>query len=256
MSLITTHPHGNFCWVELATTDQTGAKAFYAQLFGWAIQDQDMGPDGLYTIFKLKNVDAAAAYTLHPQRMAGVPPHWTLYVAVDDADASATRCVELGGAQIAPPFNVHDLGRMAMMKDPSGAAHVAWQGMANPGIGIAHEVGALCWGELNTTDTTKAKNYYSQLFGWELKTGNAGGMEYTEILQNGKPIGGIADLPPGVNAPPHWLPYFGVSDCDATAAQVVALGGKVILAPLAISEKSRIAVMLDPQGAVFAVYQE
>lgn len=81
-------------------------------------------------------------------------------------------------------------------------------------------------------------------------------MEYTEILQNGKPIGGIADLPPGVNAPPHWLPYFGVSDCDATAAQVVALGGKVILAPLAISEKSRIAVMLDPQGAVFAVYQE
>ena len=60
------HPPGAFCWIELGTTDQDAAKKFYGTLFGWEVKDLPMGPDDLYTMFRLQGRDAAAGYTLRP----------------------------------------------------------------------------------------------------------------------------------------------------------------------------------------------
>ena len=146
MSITTSHPPGAFCWVELATTHQDGAKAFYGSMFGWKFTDMDMGPNGFYTIFKLKDQDVAAGYTLNPEQMPGVPPHWMLYIAVADADAAVRRCAELGGEVVMPAFDVFDKGRMAVLKDPTGGVHNVWQPKANTGIGIYNEPSAFCWG--------------------------------------------------------------------------------------------------------------
>jgi predicted enzyme related to lactoylglutathione lyase len=51
MPTVTTHAPGTFCWPELSTSDPIAAKKFYSGLFGWQIKDQDMGPQGVYTIF-------------------------------------------------------------------------------------------------------------------------------------------------------------------------------------------------------------
>jgi len=84
------HPPGEFCWLELATSDQTAGKKFYADLFGWGINDMPMGPTDVYTIFRVDGRDVAAGCTLQPNEAAmGVPPHWTVYIAVDNADQSA-----------------------------------------------------------------------------------------------------------------------------------------------------------------------
>jgi len=81
-----------------------------------------MGPNDFYTIFRLEGRDAAAGCTLRPEELSqGVPPHWKLYVAVDSADATAARAAELGGTVLAPPFDVFDAGRMAVVQDPTGA---------------------------------------------------------------------------------------------------------------------------------------
>src|SRR5437588_7666219 len=80
------HKPGAFCWVELGTTDQANAKSFYSSLFGWTPVDSPMGPNELYTMFKLNDGDAAAAYTMRPEERSMVPPHWNLYVAVVNAD--------------------------------------------------------------------------------------------------------------------------------------------------------------------------
>lgn len=128
MSTITTHAHGTFCWPELATRDSGAAKRFYGSLFGWEFRDNDMGPNGFYTIFTLGDREVAAGYTQMLQQHAeGVPPHWGAYVAVDDADEAATTAEGLGGKLLQPAFDVMDFGRMAVIADPQGAAFSVWQ---------------------------------------------------------------------------------------------------------------------------------
>ena len=256
MSIVTSHEPGAFCWVELATNDQNAAKQFYSQLFGWTINDQDMGPQGVYTIFQLKGHDSAAAYTLHPEQQAGVPPHWMIYISTEDAEATVKHSAELGGEVVVPAFDVYDLGRMAVLKDPTGAFHNIWQPGKNTGIGISGEDGAFCWGQLNSSDTAKAEAYYTGLFNWGAKTGSGGGMTYTEWLQNGTPIGGMMTLPESAMAASHWLAYFYASDCDAVTARAQSLGATVYVPPSDIPGTGRFSVLADPQGAVFALYQE
>jgi predicted enzyme related to lactoylglutathione lyase len=256
MAEVTTHAPGAFCWIELGTTDQRAAKDFYSKLFGWSFVDNEMGPGMTYTIFKLRGRDAAACYTLDPAKMKGVPPHWMLYVATADAAASAGRAAELGGTVTAPAFDVGTLGKMAVLADPAGGSFCVWEPRANAGIGIHDEPGAFCWGQLNTADTAKAEAFYTSLFGWQAKTGSGGGMTYTEWLLAGKPIGGMMAPPDGAHVPPHWLPYFAVADCDATAALAASLGAKTYVPPTAIEGMGRFAVLADPQGATFAIYRE
>ena len=255
MAFVTSHPPGAFCWVELGTSDQAGAKAFYGGLFGWSFNDMDMGPEGVYTICQLKGKDVAACYKLNPQRQPGVPPYWGLYVSAANADASARRATELGGQVLMGPFDVGDAGRMAILKDPTQGVISIWQGNNNPGIGVHNEHGAFCWGQLNTSDTAAAQAYYSALFGWGAKTSGDGGMAYTEWTLAGTPIGGMMALPPGAPAPSHWLAYFAVDNCDAAAAKAKSLGAQECVPPTDIPGSGRFAVFTDPQGAFFAMYQ-
>ena len=156
---------------------------------------------------------------------------------------------------MAPAFDVMEYGRMAVLADPEGAGFCVWQARANAGIGIQNEPGAFCWGQLNTTDTAKAEAFYRGLFGWDAKTGSGGGMTYTEWSLGGTPFGGMMALPTGALAPPHWLAYFAVADCDATAAKAASLGAKTFVPPSDIPGTGRFAVFADPQGATFAIYK-
>ena len=107
MAIVEKHAPGSFCWIELGTTDQAAAKMFYTSLFQWTFNEFPMGPGELYTIFRVRERDASAAYTIRPeQRALGVPPHWMLYVAVESADSAAAHATELGGKLMAPPFDV------------------------------------------------------------------------------------------------------------------------------------------------------
>jgi len=258
MPQIEKHAPGSFCWIELATSDQNAAKSFYNSLFGWAAADMPMGPNDFYTMFKLEGRDAAAAYTLRPeQRSQGVPPNWRLYIAVESADAAAPRAAELGGKVIVEPFDVFDAGRMAVVQDPTGAYFTVWQAKNSTGLGIAGVDGTLCWADLNTPDRARAAEFYSGLFAWQItKEDEDPAHDYWHIKNGEEFIGG---LPPATfqnpNAPPHWLAYFLVSDCDATAAKAQQLGAAVYLAPMSMEGVGRMAIVADPQGAVFAIFQ-
>jgi hypothetical protein len=253
--LIDKHPLGAFCWIELSTTDQNAAKSFYSSLFGWASQDFPMGPNDLYTMFQLEGRDTAAAYTMRAeQRSQGVPPHWMIYISVESADDSARRAAQLGGKVVSPPCDVYTAGRMAVVQDPTGVVFALWQPKANIGTGIAGVPGTLCWADLNTPDAARAQEFYTGLFGWRFSVGENDPSGYVHIANGKDFIGGIA--PAGFvdpNAPPHWLAYFYVSNCDETAAKTNELGGKTLLAPLAIEKVGRMAILADPQGAVFAI---
>jgi predicted enzyme related to lactoylglutathione lyase len=243
---------GTFCWSELATSDQEAAKAFYAGLLGWQADDRPVG-DGAYYSMQLIDGKPVAAIAGQPQqqRDAGVPPLWNSYVSVEDADAVAERAEELGAAVHAPPFDVMSVGRMAVIQDPQGAYFMLWQPREHIGASLVNAPGALVWNELQSPDLDESAAFYSDLFGWKVEQAEGMQDRYLAIKNGTANNGGMRELTPP--SPPNWLTYFGVHDIDEALAKVDELGGSKLAGPIDI-QIAKIAVVADPQGAVFALY--
>ncbi len=245
----TEYAPGTPSWVDLQTTDQSAAKSFYTGLFGWTYDDRPIDENTVYSMAELQGEHVAAIAPLGDQAAAGIPPHWNSYVTVADVEASAGQVEKAGGTLIAPPFDVMDAGRMAVVADPTGGVIALWQAKNNIGAGLVNETGAFSWNELMTPDVPKAAAFYKQMFGWEAAPTPDG--SYTEFKLDGQSIAGAMNPPmPGI--PTVWGIYFSVDDCDATVEKAKSLGGAVFNGPMDI-EPGRFAVLADPQGAMFNV---
>jgi predicted enzyme related to lactoylglutathione lyase len=250
----TRYEAGTFCWVGLATSDTAAANAFYRSLFGWQDQDLDAGAAGAYTTLRRDGKEVAILYRQQPKaRAAGAPPHWTSYVSVEDADATAARANELGGAAVfRAPFDVLDAGRVAAIRDPTGAIVSLWQPRARIGATLVNDTGALSWNELATTDIERAKLFFAELLGWEYETDDGG---YVWIKNAGSLNGGMREQTDQERRlAPTWLPYFTVESADEASRQAAQLGGRVLL-PTTEGHRGRYAVIADPQSAAFAVFE-
>ena len=253
MPTITSHAPGNFCWFELATSDQKAAKDFYTKVFGWETDDQPMGPDQFYTMLKKDGKNVGALFGMSKEEMgSGIPPHWSIYIAVTNADETTKKAESLGAKTIMAPFDVMDVGRMAVIMDPTGAIFSIWQASKHKGAELVGEIGSFCWWELNTKDTTAAIEFYTKLFGWT----TGGDSNYTEWKNGDQLMGGMMEIKPEWGpVPPNWLSYVLVDNCDETAARIKAHGGSIMMGPQDIENMGRFAVAADAQHAVFAIYQ-
>lgn len=249
--------NGSFCWMELGTTDQNAAKTFYSSLLGWTADDMSMGPEMTYTMFRLGGKDAAGGYRLMKDQLdAHVPPHWMLYIQVASADEAAAKAVKLGAQQIVPPSDIPNVGRFALLQDPTGAHISVFQPGQHKGMPVFGDVGALCWADLNTPDAEKAAKFYGDWLGWKFEVGKDG---YRHILNGTGQEDMIGGIPAQMHAPPgtpgHWMAYFLVTDCKASAAKAAQLGASAIMPATLMADIGTIAVLMDPQGAVFSLYQ-
>jgi predicted enzyme related to lactoylglutathione lyase len=248
MPEMTRYEHGVPSWVDIGTHDLSAGVRFYTDLFGW--DGQDMGEEaGHYTIASKAGQQVAA---ISPAQDPG-PPRWTTYINVDDVDEVARKAEAAGGKIVAAPFDVMTAGRMAIFMDTTGAFIAAWQPGDHLGAGLVNEPGAFAWSELHSSDPAKSKAFYSAVFGW----GWSGADEYPEAQVNGRTIGGLMarrpDLPAEV--PDNWLVYFGSADVDADVKRAADLGASVVVGPADIPNTGRFAVLTDPQGAAFALFQ-
>jgi len=248
----TSYTQGTPNWVDLQTTNQDAAKAFYAGLFGWTYDDQPM-PDGpVYSMAMLGGHPVAAIASQSPELAAGgAPPMWNTYLAVDSVDEAAGKVEAAGGKVGMGPFDVMDAGRMAFVIDPSGATVALWQANQHIGATLVNEPGTVTWNELISNDPGVV-SFYAAVAGLTAAPMDmGGGGPYTVFEAAGRPVGGtMPPQAPGV--PNHWHVYFAVADADATAAKVTELGGTVLVPPFD-TPVGRIAVVSDPQGAVFSV---
>jgi predicted enzyme related to lactoylglutathione lyase len=249
----TNYTPGTFSWADLTTTDQDAAKRFYGELFGWEGEDFPVGDGVSYSMMRLDGKDVAAiSPQQREQRDAGAPPAWNSYVSVDSADAAVERAKELGGTVHAPAFDDMDWGRMGEVQDPQGAFFMVWEPKAHIGASLVNAPGALTWNELACGDLDTAQQFYSQLFGWTVSPFEGSPMPYFTIQSAaGRGNGGMRPAMEG--EPPHWLVYFGAGDIDATVAKVRELGGGTMTDVMDIGV-GKIAIVRDPQGAVFALY--
>jgi hypothetical protein len=246
------HAPGTFCWAELATTDGPGAKKFYSELFGWETQDTPIGEGMVYTMLSLGGKAVGALYQ-KGEMMKDVPTHWSSYICVTSADETAAKAQSLGATIVQQPFDVFDVGRMAVITDPTGATFCIWEPKAHKGYGVKGEVNTVCWNELLTNDTAKATDFYTKLFGWTTKT-DQGAVPYTEFKNGDEHVGGMMQIQPDMGPmPPHWGIYIAVDDCDGTAQKAASLGAQTYVPPTDIEKVGRFSVLSDPQGAVFSI---
>ncbi len=246
---------GQFCWIELGTTDPAAAKKFYGTLFGWAAEDSDAGDAGTYTMLRLGGRDVAGMYEMmKEQRDQGVPPHWMSYVGVASVDDAAAKVTELGGTVAMGPMDVMDVGRMAVVSDPTGAMFSIWEPKKHKGMGVSGEIATPCWFELATKDAEKSGAFFTGLFGWEAQAQDMGGTTYTMFRQGDSFVGGMMQMTEEWGeTPSHWMIYFTVEDCEAACATIESAGGKVCCPPTDVEGVGRFTLATDPQGAFFSV---
>ena len=108
---------GSFAWTELMTRDVPGAIEFYGGVFGWGAETV---PDGSYTEWKLDGRSVGGMMPMPAEMPSEVPSMWTVYFAVDDADAAVAKVTELGGSVLRPAMDIEP-GRFAVVADPYGA---------------------------------------------------------------------------------------------------------------------------------------
>ncbi|MBO1897183.1 VOC family protein [Shewanella sp. BF02_Schw] len=246
------YQQGQPCWIELATHDWAAGKAFYQALFGWGADDMPM-PEGHYTMLQIDGDDIAAMYPM-PAEMEALPTHWTIYFAVDDVDATSKVVTQAGGEIIAGPHSVGDAGRMALCTDPEGCRFALWQGQDHIGIKRSQESNTLCWVELACRDTAAAKQFYSQVLGYQTQLNDVADFEYTEWYADEQAIGGMMEMTAEWgDTLAHWMSYFAVDDCDVSVTKAQTLGATVCVPATNIPNVGRFSVLNDPQGGVFSI---
>ncbi len=239
-------------WVDLATPDLEGARAFYSGLFGWTPMVSVEPQAGGYTNFLLNDKAVAGA---GPIMMRDQPTAWTTYMATENVDDTARTVEKAGGRTLVPPMDVSDYGRMGVFLDSTGAAFATWQPGTHVGVEVTDVPGSMTWNELATRDTERAKSFYGEVFDWDAQESPMGSVAYTTWKKDNREIAGmmpmVGDEWPA-ELPPHWMTYFSVADTDSVAEQATQLGGSVAVAPTDLPV-GRFAVLSDPQGAFFAV---
>ncbi len=241
---------GAIAWVELSTSELERAIHFYERLLGWHFDEVER--EDLTTV--VARTDQGEVGGISPRLEAPegptTPPSWTVFLTTGQLSSSLGRCRELGGSVLQPQAHLASGGVAAVVADPSGATF----GLVEPSAQrpVSRPAG-VAWVECLSRDVPTAQVFYCELLGWKAEPGEGG---YILFARNGEQIAGLMATPREVpsEAPSTWLVYFGVEDAAQASARAAELGGNVLIAVRDINE-GRFAILSDPSGAVFAVFE-
>jgi predicted enzyme related to lactoylglutathione lyase len=248
---------GEFCWVELVSSDVDAAAKFYGDLLGWERERYEPDPGG-YWFFRR---DGKLVAGLEAFRAEDQVPAWLGYVTVGDVTATAAKVEDAGGTVLDGPLDVPgEAGALAVCQDREGAVFALWQPGELKGAQLVNELGCWTWNNLMTRDVDAAKDFYSQVFGWTatqpegapdfIWNWHVDGQRWPEGL--GGLMGMGEEMPPDV--PPYWQVYFVVESTDAAVEKNKGAGGNLIFGPID-TPIARMAVLFDPQGANVALLE-
>jgi predicted enzyme related to lactoylglutathione lyase len=262
------------CWIDTSQPDPQAATEFYGGLFGWEFEDVMPADSPMrYFMARIRGGDVGAVGSQSGGQAAAAV--WNTYVWVDDADQIAEKIRAAGGEVLMAPAAVGDAGRMGVFADPEGAAFSVWEAARHKGARIVNEPGSLNFNNLNTRDPEAARAFYGSVFGWTTLDWGGGSSAwllpgYSDHLEELNPgfKKGMAEMgaPAGFedavatlntitdDQAAHWSITFAVEDADQTAAKASELGGTVVVPPFD-APWVRMAVITDPQGAMFIASQ-
>jgi predicted enzyme related to lactoylglutathione lyase len=242
---------GRFVWHELWTPNRAGAHDFYEQAVGW--QRQPSNPDESYSMFIGPQGPLGAAVE---NRTA--TPQWLAYIATTDVDATVEAATRLGARVLTPPTSLPNAGRYAVLIDPQGATFGVHASNTAPLAESELKLGDFSWHELATNVAPEAAfAFYAELFGWDEQSRFDMGPMGTYLIfgRGGTQLGGMFDKgAQGRSGGAYWLGYVQVDDVDAATERAKALRASVLAAPMDVPGGDRVAQLMDPHGAFFALH--
>lgn len=240
---------GQPIWIELFTPDTDAATKFYGALFGWTARDggQELGG---YITFEHNGAPIAGCMKNDGQ---GVDA-WNVYLESSNAADTVEMAKANGGQVLLDAMQVGDLGHMAMVTDPAGAAVGIWQPLSMAGISARAETGAPAWFEVLSSDYDGVIPFYENVFGWDTYTmSDTPEFRYTTLGKDDDALAGIMDATSFLGErPSFWNFYVEVADTDAAIATAKELGGTEVMAPDE-SPFGRLATIADPSGVSFMI---
>jgi predicted enzyme related to lactoylglutathione lyase len=246
-----TTPAGKVMWHDLMTIDVDKARSFYTSLLAWKTRPVDLAPLGTTQRIEAGGQEIGGLVSLPTSE--GIPSHWMPYVEVKDLEAVVRRAKELGGFAPVPPTALDGMGRFAVIADPRGA-HISPVEMTTPKRSSASpQPGQAAWNEVLSDDPEGTARFFADVFGWQIQQMDMGPMgKYTIFMRGEEQLGGCMKAKDGV--PPMWLTYWNVTNVDQSVNRAKQLGGRLEMPPFNVP-KGRVAVLADPTGAPFALYQ-
>lgn len=251
---------GTFIWYDLLTTDPKAAAEFYSKVIGWKAEPSEVNPD--YTLL-FNGDDRVAGLMELPDdaKAVGAKPFWGGDIAVSDVDATVERIKKAGGSVCKAAWDIPQVGRIAVMKDPHGAGFSIMTVKKDcPSVQVASVPavpGYIGWNELHAGNGEEAFAFYSNLFGWTkaraVDMGDMGVYQtfMTNDIQGGGMMTRCAEIPQ-----PFWVFYFNVDGIDNAVKRAEKHGGKLLMGPHEVPGGQWIAQCLDPQGAFFAMLSD
>ena len=254
-------PRCSFIWYELMTTDADAAKTFYDAVVGWNIGDGVPEYGGYRMIRRGDGGNAGGILPLTEDMQShGARPGWLGYLNVEDVDA-ATRDIEQAGGKTLMKHDIPNVGRIAMVADPQGAAFYVMKPIPpknreseQSDVFSVDQPQHVRWNELSTTDPESAIDFYRRQFGWgqdgDMDMGEMG--KYRFIQQGGTTVGAVMRKPPQLPVS-SWTYYVGVDDIDRAADAIKTGGGQILHGPIEIPGGEFAVNAVDPQGASFGL---
>ena len=246
---------GEFCWIDLGSTDVSASKEFFEKVFQWTYGIKiPMDHGDAYQMFQVEGVDAGGIWRIGEQADKIKSSHFMNYFYTGDLEGTAQKAESLGATLLVAPVSVQTYGKMAVLEDPTGAPFALWQATENnkdkaPPQGAPGKVG---WRELWTDEPEVAGRFYSQLFGYTL---NKPKDTYTIFMLGDSMEGGMVHISERVSdMPSHWASYFNTVNLKETMEAIVNAGGKI----LEVNDKllvGQFAIAQDPAGALFCTIQ-
>ncbi|MEU5994739.1 VOC family protein [Spirillospora sp. NPDC047418] len=252
---MTGHILGTPYWVEIASPDVPASRRFYGELFGWYCYTLATGDYGDYAMFTLRDVNGPEVGGMQPLADDTQPPSWTCYFYTDDVDATLDAVRAAGGQALMEPATIAHMGRAVLCADTQGAGFALYEPRDPGQVPAADEPATMCWVELACRDVREGRRFYGEVFGWEAVDREYHDSVYTNWKVGDWAVAGMVLMDDGwpPDYPAHWIPYFWVPDCDASAARAAELGAKVRVPPSDV-ETGRFSILTDPTGARFALF--
>lgn len=241
-------PVGLFCWTALRSPDLARSRAFYSEVIGWSFRSQDMGGGAMET-FNTKTGGVG-----HTEAIAG-PATFLSYVVVRDLAAAVKRVSAAGGRVVSDVVTRPHVGVMREVEDGDGGRFSLFQPESKEMAQKVSDDGAMIWSELHAKNPSSALSFLSAVVGYSVEAMPMGPMTYHLLKSTKDAKDSLAGVMPSMNetAPSSWVPYFSVDNVDHACTRATKLGATRLGEAMDVENVGRMATMLDPLGAVFAV---
>lgn len=239
---------GTVLWYDLITEDAGAVLDFYRQLFGWELVEHR--PDQYVVVHNGRPI--AGISQIGRDNPEVEEAFWLVGIAVADVDAAVDRARGRGATVHVEPKDVDGYGRYAVIADPEDAPVMLLRPARE--LGGGRGPGAWVWTELWARDLDAEADFYREVVGYERGHVEVNGAPYESLNVGGPPRAGLVKIPKET-VKTAWAPYLQVENLKDTLDRAAKMGGEVLVGPNALRSRGSVALIADPIGAAFFIYQ-